>query len=73
MSRREALAQLRALERWVEEAASVHPRPQVLEAPFERDVDGILELAHGDPALMARVEARLSALRVRLFPSTPGA
>lgn len=72
MARREALGRLRALERWVDDAAAVHPRPQVFEGPFERDANDIRELARGDAALWARVGPRIAAARARLVPPSQG-
>lgn len=64
--RRLVLAQLRALERWVAQAHAVHPRPQVLEAPFERDALQVCAAARGDRMLQQRVGMRVARLRARL-------
>lgn len=71
MDARRALAQLRALERWVDEACAVHPRPYVMHAAFAREAADVVRSADGDPRLAARIELRLARLRERLH--VPGA
>lgn len=66
-TRRAALAALRDLERWVDEATAVHARPYALQALFERDAAAVVRAAGDDAALLRRVAARLSVLRARLL------
>jgi cellobiose phosphorylase len=68
-ARLSSLSKLRALERWVDEATSVHMRPYVLKGSFDRDAGAIVRAAADDHVLLARIEPRLARLRARLEPS----